>query len=100
MAIALYPGTFDPITFGHVDVLRRGTAMFEQVIVAVGARVDKSTLFTPEERVALIHESVRELSNVSVEPFTGLVVDFARSQGAHVLLRGIRNAIASIFSQV
>ena len=90
MAVAVYPGTFDPITNGHLDILRRGAALFERVIVAVGARVDKRTLFSAEERVELVRESVRDLENVTVESFVGLVVDFAAQHGAGVLLRGVR----------
>jgi len=91
MAVALYPGTFDPVTLGHLDILARGAALFERVVVAIGARVDKQTLLPAEERVALVREAARGLKNVTVEPFTGLVVDFARKHGATVLLRGIRN---------
>lgn len=91
MAIALYPGTFDPITNGHMDILRRGAALFERVIVAIGARVDKQTLLPVEDRVALAKASFAGLRNVDALPFTGLVVDFAKAQRATVLLRGIRN---------
>ena len=91
MSTALYPGTFDPVTNGHMDILRRGAGLFDKVVVAVGARVDKKTLFTAEERVALFRACAADLANVSVEPFTGLVVDFARKKGATALLRGIRN---------
>ena len=91
MAVALYPGTFDPVTLGHVDIVRRGAKLFDRIVCAVGARIEKKTIFTAEERVALLREAVRDLSNVAVEPFGGLVVDFAREQGATVLLRGLRN---------
>lgn len=91
MAVALYPGTFDPFTNGHVDILKRGATLFERVIVAVGARVEKQTLLPVEERVALAKASAAGLRNVDAAPFTGLVVDFAKKQGATVLLRGIRN---------
>jgi len=90
VTVALYPGTFDPVTLGHLDIVRRGARLFERVIVAVGIRIGKETLFTTEERVALLREAVRELGNVSVTTFDGLVVDFAASQGAQVLLRGVR----------
>ncbi|MHC4547219.1 MAG: pantetheine-phosphate adenylyltransferase [Planctomycetota bacterium] len=90
MTVALYPGTFDPVTNGHLDILRRGAGLFERVIVAVGTRVDKRTLFAPEERVTLLRAAVEDLSNVAVETFDGLVVDFAAARGARVLLRGIR----------
>jgi pantetheine-phosphate adenylyltransferase len=91
MRAALFPGSFDPCTFGHIDVVARGRAMFDRVIVAVGARVEKTTLFTVEERVELLRASLRERAGVEVEPFSGLVVDFARKKGARFLLRGLRS---------
>jgi pantetheine-phosphate adenylyltransferase len=93
VAIALYPGTFDPVTNGHLDILRRGAPLFERVVVAVGARIDKTTLLPAAERVALLREAVSDLPNVDVEAFDGLVVDLARARGATVLLRGVRNAM-------
>ena len=91
MATAVYAGTFDPPTHGHLDVVRRGAARFDRLVVAVGARIDKSTLFSTAERLALLREAVRDLDNVTVEAFDGLVVEFAREQGASILLRGVRN---------
>jgi len=91
VAVALYPGTFDPITNGHLDILRRGAALFERVVVAVGARIDKQTLLPVDERVALVRASAKGMRNVEAVPFTGLVVDFAREHKATVLLRGLRN---------
>lgn len=88
MAIAVYPGRFDPVTHGHLDIARRAAAMFDRVVVAVYAL--EGSLFTVEERVVMFEEAVRDLSIVTVKPFTGLVVDFARSQKANVLVRGIR----------
>lgn len=93
MAVALYAGTFDPVTLGHVDIVRRGAELFDRVVCAVGARADKKTIFTAEERVGLLRESVKGIRNVAVAAFGGLVVDFARDQGASVLLRGVRNAV-------
>lgn len=92
MATALCPGTYDPITIGHLDIIRRGAALFDRVVVAVGARESKRMLLTADERVALAAEAVADLPNVSVASFDGLVVDFAREQEATVLLRGVRNA--------
>lgn len=96
--IALYPGSFDPVTFGHMDVISRGRRIFDRLVVGVGHNPDKETLFTPEERVAMVRDLVTELvrsepdsAPVEVHSFTGLTVDFARSFGASVLLRGIRN---------
>lgn len=96
MTTALFPGTFDPITLGHVDILERASLLFDRVIVAVGVRHDKKTIFTAEERVRLIEEVVgaRGRSDVvTVQQFDGLIVNFARSVGAGVLVRGIRNQI-------
>ena len=93
MTIAVYPGTFDPMTNGHLDVIARGAALFDRLIVAVGARIDKKTLFSAEERVALIRESCAAHDNVRVESFDGLIVNFAAAQNASVLLRGTRNAL-------
>jgi len=91
MPTALYPGTFDPVTNGHLDVLTRASRLFDQVVVAVAAgNSAKSTLFDPSTRVGLIEENISHLTNVSVEPFDGLLVDHAKLRGAQVLVRGLR----------
>ena len=91
MAIALYPGTFDPVTHGHLDVLSRASRLFDKVIVAVASgNSAKSTMFSPEERVRMVEENLGEFTNVSVELFDGLLVEHARSRGATVLVRGLR----------
>ena len=91
MAIALYPGTFDPVTLGHLDVLSRASRLFEQVIVAVASgNSAKSTMFSPAERVKMVEENLAEFSNVTVELFDGLLVEHARDRGATVLVRGLR----------
>jgi len=87
---AVYPGTFDPITLGHVDVIKRGSRLFDRVVVAIGENPDKTPLFTTEERVALIGESIGSMANVEVASFDGLVVNFLKGIGAHILLRGVR----------
>ncbi len=87
---AAYSGTFDPITFGHYDIIKRASKMFPKLIVAVGSNVAKNPKFTLDERVALIGDVVRDLANVTVLGFSGLVVDFAREQGVTVLVRGVR----------
>jgi pantetheine-phosphate adenylyltransferase len=88
--VAAYSGTFDPITFGHTDIIGRAARMFPRLIVAVGLNPAKNPRFTLEERVELIRASVRKLKNVDVQPFSGLIVDFARDHGVSVLVRGVR----------
>ena len=89
--IAVYPGTFDPITLGHQDIIRRGADLFGTVIVAVAAAHHKKTMFSLEERLETVREVLKPYPNVRVEPFTGLVVEFAKSQGAQAMLRGVRS---------
>lgn len=89
MAIAIYPGTFDPVTNGHLDILRRACQIFDKVIVGVAPNANKHPLFTTEERMDLIATNVGDW-NVEILLFEGLVVDFARTTGAHVLIRGLR----------
>lgn len=88
---AVYTGSFDPITLGHLDVIDRASRIFEAVVVGVGINPDKQALFTLEERVGLVRASVSHLANVRVELFSGLSVAFVRQQGAKVLLRGVRS---------
>ncbi len=90
MRTALYPGTFDPLTYGHMDIIERASAMFDRVIVTVAKNPKKSPLFTTEERVMMIRESIKPWTNVTCESFDGLIVDFARSRQALVLIRGLR----------
>jgi pantetheine-phosphate adenylyltransferase len=87
---ALYPGTFDPPTNGHIDLIQRGAKLFDHLIVAILNNPDKNPLFSVEERVEMLKESTAMLSNVSVATFDGLMVEFARQQGASAVLRGIR----------
>lgn len=96
--LAIYPGSFDPITFGHLDVIQRGRRLFDELVVAVGRNPAKDQLFSAEERVemctALVDDLVRrepDGAKVTVKGFTGLTVDFARKLGASALLRGVRN---------
>jgi pantetheine-phosphate adenylyltransferase len=89
--IAVFPGTFDPITLGHQDLIRRSAGLFGTVIVAVAAAHHKKTLFTLDERLALVREVFAPLSNVQVDSFTGLVRDFAVARGARAMVRGVRS---------
>jgi len=87
---AVYPGTFDPITLGHIDVLRRAGHIFDHVLVAVAPSDAKSPWFTLEERLAMAREACLELPNVSVETLVGLTAEFARQRGAAAIIRGLR----------
>ena len=88
--IAVYPGTFDPITLGHVDIVSRASPLFDNVILAVAASTSKNTVFSIDERVELSREVLKDISNVEVQKFGGLMVDFAREKKASVVLRGLR----------
>ncbi len=88
---AIFPGSFDPITNGHLDVINRGLKLFDELIVAVGRSPLKDQLFTPGERVEMIAELVKDLPGVSVEGFDGLTVEYARQKKASIILRGLRS---------
>ncbi|MBR5305061.1 MAG: pantetheine-phosphate adenylyltransferase [Candidatus Gastranaerophilales bacterium] len=88
--IALYPGSFDPITNGHLDVLERASAMFDEVVIAVLKHPEKKPFLTVEQRVELIKDTVKNMKNISVDSFDGLTVEFARKIGAKFLIRGLR----------
>ena len=90
MTRALYAGTFDPPTFGHLDLVERGAGLFDHLVVAIAENSRKAPLLTTEERVALIRANAAGLANVEVVTFSGLVVDYARDHGIDVLLRGLR----------
>ena len=88
--IAIYPGAFDPIHCGHIDIATRAANIFDQVIVAVYNRPSKNLLFTTEERLSMMREAISHLPNVAAESYGGLTVDYARHQGAEVIVRGLR----------
>ena len=93
MGRAVYPGTFDPMTYGHLDVIKRGALVFDELLVAVsGKTISKDPMFTTEERLEFLRRHTKSLSNVRVEVFDTLAVDYVRSKGIKVLLRGIRTA--------
>ena len=89
--IAVYSGTFDPITLGHIDVAQRAAGLFDQLIIAVAVAHHKKTLFGLEERVKLVQAALKNAANVMVLPFDGLVMDFCKAHKASVVVRGIRN---------
>jgi len=90
MTIAIYPGTFDPITNGHVDIAARAASLFDSLIVAVYDRPLKNLLFSTAERIAMATEALKGLANVTIQGYDGLTVNFARSVGARVIVRGLR----------
>ena len=92
MAICVYPGSFDPITVGHLDLIERAAALFDQVVVAVLHNPAKSGCFTVEERVEMIQKACGHLSNVTFDHFDGLLVDYMHARGAKVVLRGVRGS--------
>lgn len=88
--IAVYPGSFDPITYGHLDIIKRGLTIFDEIIVAVASNSQKNALFTTNERVELIQDVVKEEGRVTVDTFSGLLIDYVSSRKAHVIIRGLR----------
>ena len=90
MVKAVYPGSFDPVTYGHLDIIERASRVVDEVIVAVLVNSSKKPLFTIEERVCMLQETTRYFPNVRVETFQGLTVDFAKKMGAKVMVRGLR----------
>ena len=90
MKTALYPGSFDPITLGHLDIIQRASQMFDTVIVAVMCNSAKTPLFTLDERVKMIKESVKNLDNVIIESFEGLLINYCKEKNIHIVIRGLR----------
>lgn len=88
--IAVYPGTFDPVTYGHIDIIKRASRIFDKVIVAVANNNEKGPLFSVEERVFMLKDALKGLKNVIVDDFEGLVVAYVKSKGARVMIRGLR----------
>jgi pantetheine-phosphate adenylyltransferase len=90
MTKAIYPGTFDPVTNGHIDIIKRAREIFDSIVVTVAINTGKTPLFTTEERVKMLKDSLNEFQNVTVDSFDGLVVDHAKSVGATSIIRGLR----------
>ena len=90
MKAAIYPGSFDPVTYGHLDVIRRAADIFDELTISVLNNVKKTPLFSVEERVKILREATKDLKNVTVESFSGLLVDYAREKNIHVVVRGLR----------
>lgn len=90
MRIGIYPGSFDPITYGHIDIIERATNLADKIIVAVLNNDDKKSLFSVEDRMDMIRDSVKQFDNVDVESFDGLLVDYAKQKNAKMIIRGLR----------
>lgn len=90
MKIGIYPGTFDPVTNGHLDILTRASKLFDKIIVGVAVDSDKNTLFSIEERLEFIRDAVKDIPNIEVESFSGLLMHFTESKNASVIIRGLR----------
>jgi pantetheine-phosphate adenylyltransferase len=88
--IAVYPGSFDPVTLGHLNVMERASRLFDRLIIGVGVNIEKQTLFAPQERVELIHAAAMHLKNLEVRTFSRLAVEFVKECGAAVMVRGVR----------
>lgn len=90
MKRAIYPGSFDPVTYGHLDIIRRAAEIFEELTVSVLNNTQKTPLFSVEERVTILKEATKDIPNVKVESFSGLLVDYAKAKDVHVVIRGLR----------
>ena len=90
MKSAIYPGSFDPVTYGHLDVIKRAASMFDELIVSVLNNKTKTPLFSVEERVKMLEEATKDLPNVKIDSFSGLLIDYAKEKGVHIAVRGLR----------
>ena len=90
MKAAIYPGSFDPVTYGHLDIIRRAADIFDELTISVLNNVKKTPLFSVEERVKILKEATKDIPNVKIESFSGLLVDYARQKNVHVIVRGLR----------
>lgn len=90
MRAAIYPGSFDPVTYGHLDIIKRASSIFDELTVSVLNNNTKTPLFSVEERVRMLEEATKDLTNVTVDSFSGLLIDYADRKGIHVAIRGLR----------
>ena len=90
MKAAIYPGSFDPVTFGHLDIIRRAASIFDELTVSVLNNTQKTPLFSVEERVKILEKATKDLPNVKVDSFSGLLIDYAKRKDVHVAIRGLR----------
>ena len=90
MTRAVYPGSFDPVTLGHMDIIRRASRVVDELVIGVLINRDKNPLFTVDERIDMLQESVKDCKNVTIKTFDGRTVDFARANQAHIIIRGLR----------
>ncbi|NLJ32980.1 MAG: pantetheine-phosphate adenylyltransferase [Firmicutes bacterium] len=90
MLIAVYPGSFDPVTNGHIDIIKRASTIFDHLVIAVGKHAEKNNLFSTAERVILLRDATRDIENVEVDSFHGLLSDYVRTRGARIIVRGLR----------
>jgi len=90
MKTAIYPGSFDPVTYGHLDIIKRASQIFDELTVSVLNNVNKKALFDVEERVAILKEATKDLPNVKIDSFSGLLIDYAASKNTNVVIRGLR----------
>ncbi len=90
MRAAIYPGSFDPVTYGHLDVIRRAADIFDELTVSVLNNKEKTPLFSVEERVKILQEATKDIPNVKIDSFSGLLIDYARAKDVHVAIRGLR----------
>ncbi len=88
--LAIYPGSFDPVTYGHIDLIKRATRIFDEVVVAVVNNAANETLFNADERVAMLQETTQDIKNIHIEVFQGLIIDFAKKKKSNMLIRGLR----------
>ncbi len=88
--LAIYPGSFDPVTYGHLDLIKRAVKIFDEVLVGVASTTQKETLFTAQERVEMLKEATQDVKGIKIEAFDGLVIEYARRNNIRVLIRGLR----------